>query len=348
MSRDLALNAIKLQPTPRPGHTEYSVSTYHKKLLATELPNYQGNADDTRAFHRLWHYDFLWGVNDGPVNWGKQGRVTDMGHADYAEGGSDRREAKICPFTDPEEIYAFDPAREYGVPEHHDLVRFYQNWYQSQQAANPDQLCTMGYYKTIISGCIQAFGWDMLLLAAAEPERFAVVLKRFADYTAHYVRAQAECSAEVFIQHDDFVWTSGPFLHPDYYRQNIIPRYAELWQVLHRAGKKVLFCSDGTFTEFMPDLVAAGADGFIFEPSNDFEWVVRNFGQTHCLIGSAVDCRTMTFGSWEQVKAEMDRTHELAKSCRGLIWAVGNHIPANVPVDICQQYMAYLTTLWNL
>ena len=70
-------------------------------------------------------------------------------------GGSDRREAKICPFTDPEEIYAFDPAREYGVPEHHDLVRFYQNWYQSQQAANPDQLCTMGYYKTIISGCIR-------------------------------------------------------------------------------------------------------------------------------------------------------------------------------------------------
>ena len=40
----------------------------------------------------------------------------------------------------------------------------------------------------------------------------------------------------------------------------LFARYAELWKPLHAAGKKVLFCSDGNFTEFAADIVAAGAD----------------------------------------------------------------------------------------
>jgi hypothetical protein len=42
------------------------------------------------------------------------------------------------------------------------------------------------------------------------------------------------------------------------------------------------------------------------------------------LVGSAVDCRDMTFGKWAKVKADMDRTFELAGRCKGLIFAAGN------------------------
>jgi hypothetical protein len=51
------------------------------------------------------------------------------------------------------------------------------------------------------------------------------------------MRAWAKTSVPVIIQHDDFVWTAGPFMSPDFYRQVIIPRYAELWKPLHAAGK---------------------------------------------------------------------------------------------------------------
>ncbi len=347
MSRDIARNAIHLRPNPRIAHTEYSVSTYHEGVLDAVLGTRVSKGEDARRLHDLWDIDFLFGVNDGPVGWGQRGRVSDMGHADYAENGSDRREHTACPFTDPEEVLEFHAVKEYGLPGFAELVRFYEDSYQRNLAANPNQLGTGGYYKSIISGAIQTFGWDMLLLAAADLERFAKVLASFRDLTMHHVKAWAETSIEVFIQHDDFVWTEGPFVHPDFYRQVIIPFYGEFWNVLHRAGKKVLFCSDGRFDMFMPDLAKQGADGFIFEPMNPFAQVVRNFGATHCLVGSAVDCRTMTFGTWEKVKAEMDETLALAKDCAGLIWAVGNHMPANIPTDICLKYMDYLRANWS-
>ena len=61
------------------------------------------------------------------------------------------------------------------------------------------------YYKTVISGPIQSFGWEMLLMAASDESKFAKVLERFGEYTLHHNRAWAKTSIEVFIQHNDIV-----------------------------------------------------------------------------------------------------------------------------------------------
>lgn len=335
MSRKIGMDTICLRPTPRLAHTEYSMG-YHTGYLAKL----------GQRIEEAWDFDFQWCTNDGPINWRKAGRCTDMGHAEYAADGSDLHASKPSPFEDVEEVYAFDPLKEYGVPEHRELVRFYEDWYQNTQAANAEQVVTGGYYKTVVSGAIEIFGWDMLLTAAADPARFAGVLERIGHYTLHYVRAWAETSIEAYIQHDDMVWTAGPFLAPAFYRSAIFPLYKQMWDVLHKAGKKVLFCSDGTFTMFMDDVAACGADGFIFEPTNDLDWIVNRFGRTHCLVGSKVDCRTLALGTWPQVQAEIDATLALAKACPGFMWAVGNHIPANVPDDMCDRYMDYLRQHW--
>jgi hypothetical protein len=348
MSRQIALDAIHLRPTARPAHTEY---VCHPQLLRAvtgldpERP--ETALECQRRFYEAWEVDLLWCTHDGPIDWAAHGRVTDMGHAIYYPDGRDWRLPKPCPFEDVEEVWAFDPVAEYGLPDFGELVRFYEDFYQAQQANFPEQLIPGGYYKTIVSGAIQAFGWDMLLLAAADQERFAAVLARFANYTMHYVKAWARTSIEVFIQHDDMVWTEGPFMHPEFYRRAIFPHYRAFWAELKAAGKKVLFCSDGTYEMFMEDLAACGADGFIFEPSNNLDAIVRKFGRTHCLVGSKVDCRTMAFRGWEAVQAEIDATLPLARECPGFIWAVGNHIPANVPVEIAQRYMDYLRAHWG-
>ncbi|MBP8953510.1 MAG: hypothetical protein KBI47_14040, partial [Armatimonadetes bacterium] len=62
---------------------------------------------------------------------------------------------------------------------------------------------------------------------------------------------------------------------------------------------------------------------------------------------SDVDCRDLAFSPWEKVKATMDRTAELGRQCKGLIWAVGNHMPANIPPSMMDQYIEYLKTIWN-
>ncbi len=336
MSRKIGMDTICLRPTPRLAHTEYSMD-YHTRYLEKL----------GKSIAEAWEFDLAWCINNGPLNWSEQGRVTDMGHAVYAADGSDQRQPAASPFTDVEEVHAFDPFKEYDIPGHRELVRFFDDWYQKSQAAAPEQVVTGGRYVSLISAALEIFGWDMLLTAAADQERFAQVLERLGEYSIRHAEAWAETSIEAYIQHDDMVWTSGPFLDPAFYRGVIFPLYKRMWAPLRKAGKKVLFCSDGLFSMFMKDVAACGADGFIFEPDNDLDWVTRHFGQTHCLVGSKVDCRTLAFKPWEAVQAEMDATFRLAKGCPGFMWAVGNHIPANVSDAMCDRYMNYLRANWN-
>jgi hypothetical protein len=332
------MDTLELRGGWRPGHTEYCSN---EKLMGGL------DAHHVRAFNDAWDIDFIWHTNDGPAPWLERGRCTDMGHAEFLEGGTDRRTAKPCPFTSPEEVLAFDAEAEYGAPDHDELAAYYEKVYRDGQETYPDQVFTAGYYKTLVSGAIEAFGWDMLLMAAADQGRFEAVLDSFFRLSMHYYRAWAETSAPVFICHDDMVWTEGPFMAPDFYRRVIFPRYAALWEVLRDAGKKVLYCSDGNYTMFIDDIAEAGAHGFIFEPLTSLDEITARYGKTHVIIGSKVDCRTLTFGSEDAIRREIDATLETMADCPGSFVAVGNHIPSNVPVENALFYMEYLRRHWR-
>lgn len=346
MSYDIGWRTLQREAPERLAHTEYC-SNYALVRAVTGLDPRTEGAKAWRAFYDAWEYDLLWSTNDGPVGWGKRGRITDMGHAEFLEGGIDRRDTVYCPFKDVEEVLNFDAVEEYGLPAMEELVAYYEDFYRRRQATYPNQVFPGGYYKTIVSGAIQAFGWEMLLTAAADQRRFDRVLESFFRLSLHHYQAWARTSIRVFICHDDMVWSQGPFMHPDFYRRAIFPRYAKLWEVLHEAGKIVLYCSDGTWTEFVDDIAAAGADGFIFEPTTSLEYVVERYGRTHVIVGSKVDCRTLTFGTREQIRQEIEETLRLAKKCPGFVFAVGNHIPSNVPVENALFYFDDLRSHWR-
>lgn len=344
MSYEIGMSAIRLGSPERLAHTEYC-SNYALVRAVTGLdPRTDGSA--WRRFHDEWQLDILWLADDGPVPWQDRGRTTDMGHAEFLEDGADRRDTVYCPFKDAEEVLSFDAVEEYGLPDMDELVAYYEQAHRNGREANPNQVCPGGYYKTIVSGAIQAFGWDMLLSAAADRGRFDKVLESFFRLALHHFHAWAKTSIKAFICHDDMVWTQGAFMHPDFYRSAIFPRYKKLWDVLHEAGKIVLFCSDGDFTEFVDDIAAAGADGFIFEALTSLDYVIERYGKTHSIFGSKLDCRTLTFGTKDQIKCEVDDTLKIAKACPGFVFAVGNHIPSNVPVDNALFYFDYLSKNW--
>ncbi|MFO7973699.1 MAG: uroporphyrinogen decarboxylase family protein [Candidatus Hydrogenedentota bacterium] len=337
MSYRIGFDAIHLRPGPRLAHTEYCSNDRLMSAVREETG---------QAFEDAWDIDFLWSVDDGPVPWAERGRCTDMGHAEFLEGGVDRRAAQSSPFTDPEQVLTFDAVEEYGLTDFDELVAHYEEHYQKHQQAHPNQVFTAGYYKTIVSGAIEAFGWEMLLLGAVDLARFEKVLDSIYRLSLHHYKAWAQTSAPVFISHDDMVWSEGPFLDPAFYRAVIFPRYKELWKVLKDAGKKVLYCSDGDFTLFIDDVVEAGADGLIFEPMTSLERVVEHYGNTHCIVSSKVDCRTLTFGTRDQIRTEIDATLEVAFDCPGFMFAVGNHIPSNVPFENARFYIDYLRQNW--
>ena len=201
MSYRLGLDALNLRPTDRLAHTEYCD---HAELIraVTGLPDGSMYAP---AFCDKWHIDLRFHTNNGPVRWHDRGRVTDMGHAAYVEHGADKSLPQTCPFTDPEQVLAFDAVDEYGLPDFESLVEYYENDYDRGQRAHPESVLPGGYYRTMVSGAIETFGWEMLLLAAADLDRFDKVLDSFFRLTMHHVKAWARTSIECFICHDDMV-----------------------------------------------------------------------------------------------------------------------------------------------
>ena len=344
MSYEIGMDCLNLRPTPRLAHTEYCSNSVLKRAVT-------GLEDDDPSrevvFMREWQYDFIWSTNGGPVPWEKRGRTTDMGHSEFLEGGVDLRQPQSCPFRSVEEAWAFDAVAEYGLTDYDTLVDYYEGRYQDARERFPDQVWTGGYYRTLVSGAIAIFGWDMLLMAASDQPKFARILDSIYQQSMHHYKAWADTSIEVFMCHDDMVWSQGPFVRPDFYRAEIFPRYKALWSVLHEAGKKVVYTSDGCFDMFVDDLVEAGVDALCFEPMTELEPIVERYGQTVAILSSKVDARTLTMGTKDQIKAEIDASLELAAKCKGFMFAVGNHIPSNVPVENALFYYDYLSQNWS-
>jgi len=322
MSTERGMAAIRLEMPDEIPHTQYVTHPAWIEHLRRKAGKPQAGIEE------LLDFDFRWST-DGPTI--PRGRWTDMGHAFWQPDGSDYRPAKPSPFTDVEQMYRLDPFEEYGRVDHARQVGQYQAWYD--EARRGTGVVSGGLYRSVVSWAIDAFGWENLLLAAGlDSDRFGTLLDRWADYLMQYVEAWAATDVEVFLTHDDMVWTQGSIFRPEFYRTYVFPNYKRYWDTVKDAGKKVLFCSDGTFTQYVDDIAAAGAEGFIFEPTTDLEYVVRRYGKTHVIMGNA-DTRVLTFGTKEEVRAEVKRCLDLGRACPGYFFSVGNHIPPNVPIE---------------
>jgi len=325
MGYERGIAAMRLQAPPEIPHTQYISHPRFAEALAglpRDHPEFGGRLT------KILDLDYIWST-DGPM---VKGKSTDMGHAVWAEDGSDYHEAGAPAFATIEEALSFDPVAEYGLPDIDKQAEEYNTRWKENQAKT-DAVISGGLYFTLVSFCIHTFGWETFLTAVGEDEdRFDQVLEGFFKIIMAYTQAWAKTDIELYLTHDDMVWTQGAIFHPRWYREHIFPRYRKYWEVIRNAGKKVLFCSDGNFSEFIDDLADAGAQGFIFEPTTDLEYIVKHYGKTHVIIGNA-DCRILTFGTKEDVRNEVKRCMDLGRDCPGYFFAVGNHIPPNIPVE---------------
>ncbi len=329
MSYPRGMAAMRLEMPAEIPHTQYITHPAWLEHLRKKA------GKPAAGFEELLDFDFRWST-DGPDI--TRGRWTDMGHAVWMPDGSDYRLPTPSPFTDLEQVYALDPFEEYGRIDHKAQVEKCQAWYR--EARKGTGVISGGTYRSVVSFAIAAFGWENLLMAAgSDPERFGLMLGRWADYLMQYVRAWAATDIEVYLTHDDMVWTAGSIFRPEFYRTYVFPNYKRYWDCVRDAGKKVLFCSDGNFTAHVDEIATAGAQGFIFEPTTDLRHIVERYGRTHVIMGNA-DCRVLTFGTPDEVRQEVKRCMDLGRTCPGFFFAVGNHIPPNVPIGNAEACIA--------
>ena len=303
--------ALNLEMPKRIPRTEYSATMHWdlmKVVTGIDVGVYSPDEIKKRAqiaFMQAWNYDFFWSTLIGHDEFGQW--QSDMGHAEYAAGGVDRRDTIYSPYKTPEDVLTFDPWEKLGAKDRGELIRRFEAHYRASCEAHPFGVNMTGVYVTLVSGFIGLFGWDMLLLAAGtDQQRFGELANRYACWIQQYFDALAESDVPVVMIHDDFVWAGGPIFRPAWYRKFIIPHYREYVAPLRDAGKKVLFCSDGNFDVFVDDIVAAGFHGLVFEPLTRLEPVVEKYGQTHVIVGNA-DTRILLYGSKDEIHAEVER-----------------------------------------
>ena len=176
-----------------------------------------------------------------------------------------------------------------------------------------------GIYISLMSGLIEIFGWDMMLMAMSDAEEFGEVTNRYASWIQQYFNALADSKAPCVMIHDDIVWTSGPFTAPSWYREFIFPNYKKLFAPLHESGKKLLYTSDGDYTMFIDDIAKVGVNGFVMEPMTDMKYIADNYGKTHAFIGNA-DTRILLSGTKEEIRAEVQRCMDSAKNAQVSLW----------------------------
>jgi len=328
--------AMNLEMPERVPRTEYSAHTHWDLVNAvTGLDINQNSREEEKSnasnmFRNAWNYDFIWGVSIHEKD--LDAKRVHMGHAEYEQGGTDYNDKVDNPFKSPEEVFKIDFDKTYPRATKNEITkRFEDHWHSIKNSV--DAVPTTGTYITLMSGMIGAFGWDNLLMAAGiDSKQFGRTMDRYTDWMMLYFEALAETDFPTVMIHDDIVWTSGPFLAPEFYREYIFPNYKKMFEPLYQANKIISYTSDGDYTMFVDDIADCGVNGFVMEPTTNMEYIAENYGKTHFFVGNA-DTRILLSGTRNEIENEVKRCMNIGKSCPGFIMAVGNHIPSNTPVE---------------
>ncbi|HBE02362.1 MAG TPA: hypothetical protein DC049_07780 [Spirochaetia bacterium] len=339
MSNSDFLKALNNEFTSRVPRTEYSAHVHWELIKAvtginTDIIEQRENA--SREFVKKWRYGFFWNTLVNRKHLEEHGRTTRMGHAEYAEkpdGATDYDSITTNPFSDPEKALELDPVKEYGCFEESVLISSFRQKYEEMEKKFPQAHNMTGIYITMVSGLLEIYGWDTFLtLIAYDDKKLGKIIYGYYEWISQFYSALAKTDIPVIMSHDDICWTSGPFTHPDWYRKYIFPCIKKLWRPLKDAGKKIIFTSDGNWTEFFSDIIDCGADMAVMEPCSDMALFAEKYGKKTGFTGNA-DCRILLSGTKDDIKNEVKRCMNIGKKYPGFIMAVGNHIPPNTPVD---------------
>lgn len=274
------------------------------------------------------------------------------GRKKYTEWGISGSEWEAPPerFKTPEDVLAFDPFTSdiSGIsvldPDWSENI---PDWsLESQEVVGDAALVTGCYYCTLFMWFVMTFGWELFLITAASyPKEFSHLIGRFSELTAQrYRNWVAKDDSPVFHTHDDIAMTQGLVFSLDWYRENFWPHYEHNFDILKQAGKKIIFVSDGNYSEALDDLAALGVDGFIVDHTMDLETIVEKYGRTKVLAGN-INTDILTRGTPDDVKKEVKRCADIGRDAPGFFFRCIGDLPHNIPLENIRVYFQALIDL---
>jgi hypothetical protein len=343
MSYARAVAALRLQATDRIPQTE----TLEHPAYIRKVSGLDPYTDPVAAYLRtleLLDLDWVFGLHRHAVRFGDGQSVMDLGNGrvltDWGLVGSSWQDVPL--FDSPEDVLRYRPLEDVegrvSLVGREKRATYVGGPRDSQATIGTRALATGLYYTTLFQYGIMAFGWESFLLAAAmDPATFDVILTQFAELSRQNVASWVTGDCPMFMFHDDIAITKGLVFAPEWYRKYLFPKYELILEPAKRAGKRIVFVSDGNYTDLLPDLFAAGVDGVMVDERMGLAAILRRHGRDKVVIGN-VDVQILTWGTPDQIRGEVRRCCDLGRDCPGYFIKCFGDLPQNIPVENLDVY----------
>lgn len=206
----------------------------------------------------------------------------------------------------------------------------------------PEGLGVIGQYGDIFTMTWEMMGFEAFSMASFEdPGLVGELNERLGRIVVDMFRRMAEHpGVDALWYSDDVAYASGLMVSPALLRKYFFPWLKEIGDLARRAGKPLIFHSDGVLFDVMEELIACGIDALhpIEPKAMDLSEVKRRYGNRLCLIGH-VDVDMLARGSQEEVREQVRRNIAAAWTGTGYCAGSGNSIPEYVDFE---NYIAML------
>ena len=200
------------------------------------------------------------------------------------------------------------------------------------------------YYTTLFMWPVVTFDWSPFMMAAAsDPVRFDELLwQPWSRISRKHFETLAAMDEPVVFCHDDLGMTAGPVFRPEFYDKYIFSRYEWIMEPVFKAGKKLIFVSDGNIDAFLERLLEFPIAGIMFEnPATSYERVLQTWGRAGRGFIGGISTRTLTFGTPEEIRAHTQEVMLKGREYPGFIVSSCGQLPGNIPLE---NLLAYFRT----
>jgi uroporphyrinogen decarboxylase len=184
-------------------------------------------------------------------------------------------------------------------------------------------------WRPLFWGACEAFGMEQgLVNLVTRPHLFEAFVQRRHELYMERLRrgltaARGHC--DICWLADDFAGQKAMFAAPELWRRYIKPRLAEQVELVLAHGLHVLFHSCGAVRPVLPDMIDIGVSGMLVFQTNAAdmapESIANKFGGRLVFYGGMDVQQLLSFGTPEQVRAEVRRNVRAFAECGGYVVA---------------------------
>ncbi len=189
----------------------------------------------------------------------------------------------------------------------------------------------------------------MAMKSIEEPDLLVDILENLSTLTERALEmATAHPGTGAVFYGEDMGFNQGTMLHPDFFREHVLPRHKRFVEISHDNGKPFIFHSCGKIDALLEELIEdVGIDALhsFQDKITPIEEMHRRYGDRISLLGG-VDVDLLARGSTDEVRA---RTRQILEACTpagGIMIGSGNSVTNYCKIE---NYYAMIdeTRKWN-